>query len=202
MQRESARRGFFIQHQKVALNIDLAGHVRGYTEITIVPNLSTLRTIHLHSRECDIHSISVAGETADYVLQDYFSSLGPSKADDVHSFPEIKRKLFTALADSDEGALSIAIPSSQLPVRLSTTREPTLSPAGFRATESESTSQFAPITILIHYSLRNPRDGIQFVLPTDAYPYVSPMLFSRFGYILNRSTNLACSPRVYIPCEP
>lgn len=30
-----------------------------------------------------------------------------------------------------------------------------------------------PIVVRIEYSLRNPVDGIQFVLPTDAYPYVS-----------------------------
>jgi len=30
-----------------------------------------------------------------------------------------------------------------------------------------------PIVVHIEYSLRNPVDGIQFVLPTDAYPFVS-----------------------------
>lgn len=32
--------------------------------------------------------------------------------------------------------------------------------------------EFAPIIVKITYSLRNPADGIQFVLPSDAYPYV------------------------------
>jgi len=32
--------------------------------------------------------------------------------------------------------------------------------------------EFAPITVIIEYSLHNPHDGLQFVLPTDAYPYV------------------------------
>ena len=32
---------------------------------------------------------------------------------------------------------------------------------------------FAPITINIEYSLRNPADGLNFVLPSDAYPHVS-----------------------------
>lgn len=30
-----------------------------------------------------------------------------------------------------------------------------------------------PIVVRIEYSLRNPVDGIQFVLPADTYPYVS-----------------------------
>ena len=33
--------------------------------------------------------------------------------------------------------------------------------------------EYLPITINIVYSLRNPVDGFQFVLPTDSYPYVS-----------------------------
>ena len=33
--------------------------------------------------------------------------------------------------------------------------------------------EFAPIVVKITYSLRNPVDGVEFVLPTDAYPYVS-----------------------------
>lgn len=33
--------------------------------------------------------------------------------------------------------------------------------------------EFMPIVVHIEYSLRNPVDGIQFMLPTDAYPYVS-----------------------------
>jgi hypothetical protein len=33
-----------------------------------------------------------------------------------------------------------------------------------------------PITINIAYSLRNPVDGFQFILPTDSHPYVSTNL--------------------------
>lgn len=178
MQRESARRGFTIQHQKVALNVDLAGFVRGYTEITIVPIIPTLRTIRIHSRQCTIHSVSVAENPADFDVQDPFANLGPSKPDDVHSFPEIKRKVFSAFSDADEGELSIAIPSSLLPV-------PRAAPAverdsdtstdrqGTRSLPSTTGSEFAPISVVIHYSLQSPNDGMEFVLPTEAYPYVS-----------------------------
>jgi hypothetical protein len=37
---------------------------------------------------------------------------------------------------------------------------------------SVATPEFAPIIVNIVYSLRNPVDGVQFVLPTDSYPYV------------------------------
>lgn len=36
--------------------------------------------------------------------------------------------------------------------------------------------EYMPITINITYSLRNPVDGFQFVLPTDSYPYVRTTL--------------------------
>jgi transcription initiation factor TFIID subunit 2 len=178
MQRESARRGFSIQHQKVALHVDLAGFIRGYTEITIVPNIPSLRTIHIHSRQCTIHHITIADTAADFVLQDPFANLGPTKPDDVHSFPEIKRKMFSAFSDADEGELSIAIPSSLLPVprSLQTPTKDSLlreTQGALPNSTANPSSEFAPLTVVIHYSLRSPHDGVHFVLPTDTYPYVS-----------------------------
>lgn len=33
--------------------------------------------------------------------------------------------------------------------------------------------EFAPIVVHIEYTLTHPVDGLQFVLPTESYPYVS-----------------------------
>ena len=33
--------------------------------------------------------------------------------------------------------------------------------------------EFQPVVVHIQYSLKNPVDGFEFVLPTDAHPYVS-----------------------------
>lgn len=35
--------------------------------------------------------------------------------------------------------------------------------------------EFSPITVKIEYSVRNPSDGLEFVFPTDTYPYVGPL---------------------------
>lgn len=181
MQRESARRGFTIQHQKVALNVDLAGFVRGYTKLTVVPLIPTLRTIHIHSRQCTIHSISVGDTPADFVLHDPLSNLGPTKTDDVHSFPEVKRKLYSALSEADEGELSIAIPPSLLPIARADPSEvkdnaqpPTRSSNA--ANGATASTEFSPISVVVQYSFRNLNDGLEFVLPSDAYPYVSTLL--------------------------
>ena len=176
MQRESAKRGFVLSSQKVVLNVDLAGHLRGYTEIIIVPTNRQLRTIHLHSRQCDIHGVTVGGQTADFSLMDPFTNLAPSKPDDVHSIPELKRKLYSALSEADEGELSIAIPNNQLPNSIPQVGAISLGvPTGARFATPDpgfNSSEFAPIMVVIEYSLHNPHDGLQFVLPTDAYPYV------------------------------
>lgn len=37
-------------------------------------------------------------------------------------------------------------------------------------------SEFTPIQVRIYYNLRNPVEGFQFILPSDAYPYVCPQL--------------------------
>ena len=57
-----------------------------------------------------IHNILVASHPADFVHTDPLASLSVSNAQDVHHHPELKRKLYSALQEGDEGELSIAIP--------------------------------------------------------------------------------------------
>lgn len=89
----------------------------GYTELTVVPLSRELKTIHLHAR-CDVHAVSVAAapgaETtkADFVHHDPTQTVAVSDATDVHLYPELKRRLFGAAAEADEGELSIAIPAA------------------------------------------------------------------------------------------
>lgn len=41
------------------------------------------------------------------------------------------------------------------------------------ATQGQTLPEFSPIVVNIAYSLRNPVDGVEFVLPNDTHPYVS-----------------------------
>lgn len=43
---------------------------------------------------------------------DPFVNLNISNAQDCHSHPELKRRVYSAFAEGDEGELSISIPSS------------------------------------------------------------------------------------------
>jgi transcription initiation factor TFIID subunit 2 len=100
---------------------------KGYTEITIVPKSIDLKTIHLHSRQCsriassfrkgilihahpDIHSVTVGSQQAEFTHHDPLSNINISSAQDCHNHPELKRKVYSALAECDEGELSIVIP--------------------------------------------------------------------------------------------
>ncbi|OJA15957.1 TAF2 protein [Rhizopogon vesiculosus] len=202
MQREHSRRGFSIY--KVVLEIDFSGSLWGYTEITLIPTNPNLRAIHLHSRQCTIHSVSVASHPADFVHHDPLAQINISNPQDCHTYPELKRKIYSALAEGDEGELSIAIPKE---VSLRQTAHANHSIANGRASEAATPEpqtpgpsfqtpapgpEFMPIVVHIEYSLRNPVDGIQFVLPTDSYPYRVP-----HAYTTPSSPDAA---RCWVPC--
>jgi hypothetical protein len=61
-----------------------------------------------------IHSVTVGGHQADFAHRDPMSNISVTgtneDAPDVHKHPELKRKIYSALQESDEGELSIGIP--------------------------------------------------------------------------------------------
>lgn len=58
----------------------------------------------------DIESVSVASYPADFVHHDPTVNLDVSDTTDFHAYPEVKRRYYSALAESAEGELAIAIP--------------------------------------------------------------------------------------------
>ena len=64
-----------------------------------------------------IQSVAVASYPAEFVHYDAVANLNVSNPSDCHRFSELKRKLYSALAEGDEGELSIAIPK-EVPIRL------------------------------------------------------------------------------------
>ncbi|KAI9462278.1 hypothetical protein BJY52DRAFT_1203123 [Lactarius psammicola] len=207
MHREDLRRGFSIYN--VVLEIDFAGALWGYTDIIIVPNDKFLRTIHLHCRQC------VASHRAEF-------SRTPQ---DVHTHPELKRKIYSALAEGDEGELSIAIPKEvplkvsgslhasfaasegnySIPLSLASAATPEPQTPG---TSTLPTVEFAPITVHIEYSIRNPSDGLAFVRPSDAYPhvccsraFVRTLLIGHSAYLMfTRTPSSPDAARCWVPC--
>ena len=64
-----------------------------------------------------IQSVTVASYPTEFVHYDAVANLNVSNPSDCHRFSELKRKLYSALAEGDEGELSIAIPK-EVPIRL------------------------------------------------------------------------------------
>ena len=62
--------------------------------------------------------MTVASHRAEFVQYDPLANLTVSTPQDVHTHPELKRKIYSALAEGDEGELSIAIPKD-VPLRVS-----------------------------------------------------------------------------------
>jgi transcription initiation factor TFIID subunit 2 len=54
--------------------------------------------------------VTVASHHAEFVHHDPLANISISNPQDCHTYPELKRKLYSALAEGDEGELSIAIP--------------------------------------------------------------------------------------------
>ncbi|KAK0246182.1 hypothetical protein EDD85DRAFT_924985 [Armillaria nabsnona] len=204
--REQSRRGFSISHQKVVLEIDFSGSLWGYTEITIVPTSSELRTIYLNSRQCTIHSVTVGSYDAEFACSDPLANinLGSSSNDaqDCHRHLELKRKLYSALQEGDDGELAIGIPrdvslkysgsiaSLGMPSENATPEPQT--PGVSQAQNGHTAPEFSPIVVKISYSLRNPVDGFEFVLPDDSHPYRVPHAY----------TTPSCpdASRCWVPC--
>ncbi|RDX51973.1 hypothetical protein OH76DRAFT_1400878 [Lentinus brumalis] len=200
MQREHLRRGFNISHQKVVLEVDFSGSLWGHTEITVVPTSKDLKTIHLHARQCVIHSVSVASHSADFVHSDPLASLSISNVD-IHNHPELRRKVYSALQEGEEGELSIAIPK-EVSLRqaghrsnagiISEAATPEPQTPGQQGNHALPVPEFTPIQVKIYYSLKNPADGIQFVQPSESYQTRVPHVYT--------TPSSPDAARCWVPC--
>lgn len=68
-----------------------------------------------------INTVTVAGHAAEFTHNDPLSNIAmgaPNEAQDCHRHPELKRKIYSALQEGDEGELAISIPR-EVPLRQS-----------------------------------------------------------------------------------
>ncbi|KAF5352665.1 hypothetical protein D9756_005839 [Leucocoprinus leucothites] len=144
--------------------------------------------------------VTVGGHQADFVHHDTLANIsmgGSGEAHDCHRHPELKRKVYSALQESDEGELSVAIPKD-VPLKQTSNANllynegATPEPSTPGVPQGQSLPEFSPIAVNIVYSLRNPVDGVEFVLPNDNYPYRVPHVY----------TTPSCpdAARCWVPC--
>ena len=121
-------RGFVLNGQRVVLDLDFAGSVKATAYLTIKPTNVRLSTVFLHAAPClRITAVHLSGPNIDDPLPALPASfshynpllglkdlgdgtpLNPNLPDSIQRHPEIKRKLWAAMAEKDEGELAIDV---------------------------------------------------------------------------------------------
>ncbi|KAG8894105.1 hypothetical protein FRB99_001519, partial [Tulasnella sp. 403] len=138
-----------------------------------------------------ITKVTVASQVADYVHYDPLAHITSSNPSDVHLYPEIKRKLYSALSEGDEGELSIGVPTDviarQVTAFATASTEDTENPNA-----QQPSAEAVSLTVRIEYSVRNPADGLEFVLPSETYPFRVPHMFT--------TPSSPDAARCWVPC--
>ncbi|KAG8920123.1 hypothetical protein FRC01_000907 [Tulasnella sp. 417] len=129
--------------------------------------------------------VTVAGAVSDYIHYDPLVNIHVANRSDVHLYPEIKRKLYSALSEGDEGELSIGLPAD-LVTRQEQAFNNNSQPDGTVPIEAVS------FIIRIDYIVRNPPEGLEFVVPTEAYPYRVPHMYT--------TPSVPDAARCWVPC--
>ncbi|KIO26946.1 hypothetical protein M407DRAFT_233870 [Tulasnella calospora MUT 4182] len=129
--------------------------------------------------------VTVAGVVSDYIHYDPLVNIHVANRSDVHLYPEIKRKLYSALSEGDEGELSIGLPADMV-ARQEQAFNNNSQPDGTVPIEAVS------FVIRIDYIVRNPPEGLEFVVPTEAYPYRVPHMYT--------TPSVPDAARCWVPC--
>ncbi|POY76846.1 hypothetical protein BMF94_0098 [Rhodotorula taiwanensis] len=188
-------KGFAITNQK------------GYTELTIVPTEGDLRTVWLHARSLSILGCSLRLPT---IVPLAYSHLPPSspaltQPENIHTYPEMKRQIWRADHEGDEGELGIAIPQGCI-VRTDKGRTPATvgstskadakaaaAAAAAAADQGPKLDEFEPFTVAVEYEVTKPGIGIVVVGPDEANP-------SRFPHVFTSSLS-DIAARTWVPCS-
>ncbi|WVQ77717.1 hypothetical protein IAR50_007407 [Cryptococcus sp. DSM 104548] len=187
---------FTLQHQRNVLEIDFAGTLTASAYLTILPTNPSLQAIYLHaSPRLQINNVTLSSPTsnepllatpASFALSNPFQPLPVREPPiDIKSHPEIKRKTWAALGESDEGELAISVSGGWVRLVESPSKE-----------GQDPQVAFAPIQVQIDYQLVVGGDvieGIVFKRPGDGgndsqipHMFLSPTTYN--------------SARVWTPC--
>ncbi|WVQ66072.1 uncharacterized protein L199_004250 [Kwoniella botswanensis] len=147
-------RGFTVTHQRNVLDIDFSGIITASAFLTIQPTNPSLRAIYLNASPLlQINNVTLSSPTpveaflptpASFTLSNPFQPLPTREPPiDIKSHPEIKRKTWSAMGESDEGELAISVSGGW--VRLVHTELP--------SGNGQTQVSFAPIHVQIDYQL-------------------------------------------------
>ncbi|GAA6019407.1 hypothetical protein JCM11491_004818 [Sporobolomyces phaffii] len=189
-------KGFNVTNQKVSISIGLNGRINGYTELTIQPTEPDLRTLWLNARSLNILATSLRVPT---VVPLDFSHLPPApptltEPSNIHTYPELKRSVWRADNEGEEGELGIAIPQGCVVKVPRSGETPAVNtPANSKNAEPPKTDEWESIVIAIEYEVVKPGIGIVVVAPDDANP-------SRFPHVFTSAIS-DIGARTWVPCS-
>ena len=164
---------FTIAHQEVELDVNFATQsLSGHTTITIQPLTKELKAIRLNCRQISVKNITVDGflpQSTQY--HDPYKDLSLRPSFDVHQHHLIYSKLQSDLKTPPDGELIITLPKK---VKITE-----LGPQDLRATE-DGGAIYKTITVDIYYTVKDSRDGLQWVGLRECDPRL-PHLYTRNG---------------------
>ncbi|KAK7203598.1 hypothetical protein BZA70DRAFT_282869 [Myxozyma melibiosi] len=184
-------RGFHIAHQKVQLDVDLAGYsITGSTEITVLPSDPTIRDIRLDLRQAKVTAAYINNKPALWDYEDFWQATSSPRftrsARTVHQYDAYKDKLSPLTSDRLSGELVVHLPryfkiqptdSFIPPVIIGRGISPTASrfaSPDVLSSRNDIDSPYLPINLRIDFKLENPVMGVNFVKksPTNSYEHV------------------------------
>ena len=137
--------------------------------------------------------MTVASHRAEFVQYDPLANLTVSTPQDVHTHPELKRKIYSALAEGDEGELSIAIPK-EVPLKAS---------GGFHASITASEGNYSTPLLLTtvndRFQLRRPSHRLLEHQPSQLSSLLLSLFILNTAYVIPRMAWPSYGPRTHIP---
>ncbi|KAI9297903.1 hypothetical protein K502DRAFT_346691 [Neoconidiobolus thromboides FSU 785] len=161
MTTEEEKKAFYINHQKVSLDIDFASKaILATTELQIYFNSAQLPYIRLHSKIVDINQIFINNVECRFEIFDPSVETCQIYSKSNYRDPEVFQKLFNSTKDiSNLGELAIEIPSS---IDLQNHLSPDIVNKDEENSNAPPTARTAPAFLRIDYIIRNPQSGVVF----------------------------------------
>ena len=187
-----------------------------YDIFSMVPDIASQR-IRLEELQREAEKLAEERRIAREQAMEWTREVKMDSDDEKEKRPKKAKRTKVEHGSGDEGELSIAIPKEVL-IRQSghsaagivsegecgvASQNPSKPRCGSAATPEPQTPgmsilaaaplpEYAPIVVHISYSIKDPSDGVQFILPNDAYPYVRLSLNLVYSQLIRILANSAC----------
>lgn len=200
-------------NQKVDLEIDFSGVVRGTTQITLFPETKDLKGIVLHARQSEIQRITINGLNADVIdYRDPYEVLDLHIDGTVHQYHILREKLSGRLSPRHDEELLFTLPAGlqikENPEFIVQTDAGLKTAVATDATKTDlenvevladtQVSRYTKLEVVVQFTSRHTRDVLHFVRGSHQWPHV----YTRSGFTPGRISSLfPCIDSLYKRCS-